>query len=166
MKVVQLCLILCHPMDYTVHGILQARILEWVAFPFSRESSQPRDRTQVSHIAGGFFTSWATREAQKSEKYYKMPLSLYTCKYIKYHIKIAHLMPSFPSSFCDIFRDTWKQVENYISIIPTAHYPSPCPPPPPPLSLSGLESVVIINLTPCTFSFHLACLANTKLWLN
>ena len=47
---------LCDPMDYTVHGILQARILEWVALPFSRESSQPRDRTQVSHIAGRFFT--------------------------------------------------------------------------------------------------------------
>ena len=41
----------------TVYGILQARILEWVAFPFSRESSQPRYLTQVSHIAGGFFTS-------------------------------------------------------------------------------------------------------------
>ena len=48
---------------YTVHGILQARILGWVAFPFSRGSSQPRDRTQVCHIAGGFSTSWATREA-------------------------------------------------------------------------------------------------------
>ena len=56
---------LCDPLDYTVHGILQARILEWVAFPFSRRSSQPRDRTQVSHIAGGFFTSWATRESQE-----------------------------------------------------------------------------------------------------
>ena len=44
-------------MDYTVHGILQARILEWVAFPFSRVSSQPRDQIQVSHIAGRFFTS-------------------------------------------------------------------------------------------------------------
>ena len=42
--------------------ILQARILEWVAFPFSRGSSQPRDRTQVSRIAGRFFTSWATKE--------------------------------------------------------------------------------------------------------
>ena len=41
-------------MDYTVHGILQARILEWVAIPFSRESSQPKDRTQVSCIAGEF----------------------------------------------------------------------------------------------------------------
>ena len=56
-KVAQLFLTLCHPMDYAVHGILQARILEWVAFPFSRGSSQPRDRTQVSLIAGRFFTS-------------------------------------------------------------------------------------------------------------
>ena len=46
---------LCDPMDYGVHGILQARILEWVAFPFSRGSSQPRDLTQVSCIAGRFF---------------------------------------------------------------------------------------------------------------
>ena len=46
---------------YTVHGILQARMLDWVAFPFSRGSSQPRDQTQVSLIAGRFFTSWATR---------------------------------------------------------------------------------------------------------
>ena len=51
--------------DYTVHGILQDRILEWVAFPFSRGSSQPRDWIQVSCIAGRFFSSWATREAQE-----------------------------------------------------------------------------------------------------
>ena len=63
-KVAQSCPTLCDPMDYTVHGILQASVLEWVAFPFSRGSSQPRDQTQDSHIAGGFFTSWATREAQ------------------------------------------------------------------------------------------------------
>ena len=44
-------------------GILQAKILEWVAMTFSRASSQTRDQTQVSHIAGGFFTIWATREA-------------------------------------------------------------------------------------------------------
>ena len=54
-KVTQLCLIFCNPMDYTVHGILQARILEGVAFSFSRGSSQPRDRTQVSRIAGASF---------------------------------------------------------------------------------------------------------------
>ena len=67
--VTQLCPTLCDPMDCSppnssVHGILQARILEWVVIPFSRESSQPRDRTQVSSIAGRFFTIWATREAQ------------------------------------------------------------------------------------------------------
>ena len=56
-KIAQSCLTLCDPMDHTVHGILQAIILEWVAVPFSRGSSQPRDQTQVSHIAGGFFTS-------------------------------------------------------------------------------------------------------------
>ena len=56
-------------MDYTVHGILQARILEWAAIPFSRESSQLRDQTQVFYTAGGFFTSWATREALKEIKH-------------------------------------------------------------------------------------------------
>ena len=60
-KVSQSCPTLCNPMDcsllgFSVHGILQARILEWVAIPFSRRSSQPRDRSQVSHIAGIFFT--------------------------------------------------------------------------------------------------------------
>ena len=54
---------LCDPRDYTVHGMLQAWILEWVAFPFSRGSSQPSNWTGVSHIAGRFFTNWATREA-------------------------------------------------------------------------------------------------------
>ena len=56
-KVPQSCPTLCDPMDYTVHGILQARILEWVAISFSRGSSQARDRIQVSCIAGRFFTS-------------------------------------------------------------------------------------------------------------
>ena len=56
-KVAQLCPTLCNPMNYTVHGILLAGILEWVAFPFSRGSSQPKDQTKVSHIAGGVFTS-------------------------------------------------------------------------------------------------------------
>ena len=102
MKVAKSCLTLCDPMDYTVHGILQARILEWylfpspgdlpnpgiksrsphcrwilyqlshrgsprilewVTYPFSRGSSQPRNWTGISCIAGRFFTSWATREA-------------------------------------------------------------------------------------------------------
>ena len=63
MKVAQLCLTFCDPMNYTVHGILHSRILEWVAFPFSRGSSWPRNWTGVSCIAGIFFTNWAIREA-------------------------------------------------------------------------------------------------------
>ena len=60
-KLLQSCLTLCDPMDCTppgssVHGIHQARLLEWVALPSFRGSSQPRDQTQVSHIADGFFT--------------------------------------------------------------------------------------------------------------
>ena len=74
-KVTQSCPTLWDPMDYTVHGILQARIVERVDFPFSRGSSQPRDRTQVSSIAGGFFTTWATREAQTLEALKPLPLN-------------------------------------------------------------------------------------------
>ena len=59
---------MCNPMDYTVHGIFQARILKWVAFPFSRGSSQPRDQTQVSCIAGRFFYQLSHREAPKPDK--------------------------------------------------------------------------------------------------
>ena len=59
-KVAQSCPSLCDPMDYTDLAILPAGILEWVAFPFFRGFSQPRDQTQVSHLAGGFFTSLAT----------------------------------------------------------------------------------------------------------
>ena len=62
-KVTQSCPTLCELMDYTVHGNLQARILKWVAVPFSRGSSRPRNQTQFSRIAGRFFTSWATSES-------------------------------------------------------------------------------------------------------
>ena len=69
-KSLQLCPALCDPMDCnpqdsSIHGILQARLLEWVAMPPSRGTSQPRDRTQVSHIRGRFFTVWPTREAHE-----------------------------------------------------------------------------------------------------
>ena len=57
MEVTQSCPTLYDPTAYTVHGILQARILEWVAFPFSRGSSRPRNQTRVSCIAGRFFTN-------------------------------------------------------------------------------------------------------------
>ena len=56
-NVAQSCLTLCYPMDYTVRGILQARILEWVAYPFSSRSVQPRNQNGVSCITDGFFTN-------------------------------------------------------------------------------------------------------------
>ena len=69
-EVAQSCPSLCDPMDCsllgaTIHGIFQARILEWVAISFSRRSSQPRNWTWVSHIVGRRFTIWATREVLK-----------------------------------------------------------------------------------------------------
>jgi len=69
LKVTQSCLTLCDPMDHTVHGILQARILEWVAFPFSRGSSQPRDWTQDSRIMDDFFTSWRQGKPQLIDRF-------------------------------------------------------------------------------------------------
>ena len=81
-SVSQSCLTLCDPMECSppdsssVHGILQARILEWVVILFSRRSSWPRDWIQVSRIAGRFFTVWATREAQIVWPLPEIPLSL------------------------------------------------------------------------------------------
>ena len=74
--------ILCDLMDYTVHGILQARILEWVAFPFSRGSSRPRNQTGVSCIADRFFPNCAIREAKNCKSTTK---SIQLCrKWTKY----------------------------------------------------------------------------------
>ena len=60
----------CNPMDCSlsgssIHGVFQARVLEWVAISFSRGSFWPRDQTQISLIAGRHFTVWATREARR-----------------------------------------------------------------------------------------------------
>ena len=74
-KVTESGLSLCDPKDCnlsgsSVNGILQTRILERVAIPFSREFSQPKDWKQVSLIAGGFFTVWTTREALTNQYWY------------------------------------------------------------------------------------------------
>ena len=68
-------------------GILQARMLEWIAMPFSRGSSQCRDRTQVSHTAGGFFTIWATREAHCQHGISKVsePITAFFCEILKWN---------------------------------------------------------------------------------
>ena len=108
-KVAQSCLTLCDPMDYTVHGILQTRTLEWVAFPFSRGSFQPRDWTQVSHIAGRFFTTWATREAPLGLRYGKRtsiwaiflfwcPPLPFWCALLYFILDLPNELPSIKSS--------------------------------------------------------------------
>ena len=76
-KVAQLCLTLCDPISCSppgssVHEILKAGILEWVAIPFFRASSQPRDQTRVSCVTGRFFTNWATTDTKASTKWKKL----------------------------------------------------------------------------------------------
>ena len=99
MKVTQLCLTLCDPMDYTDRGILQARILEWVAFPFSRRSPQLRDQTEVSHIAGGFFTSWATKVTVNIEEA--------SCPRLATHLLLCSLVPNRPLTGTDPWPRCW-----------------------------------------------------------
>ena len=110
MKVIPSCLTVCDPMDSTDHGILQARILEWVAFPFSRGSSRPRDGTQVSHIAGGFFTNWAIRESPKWIHFFTIDEPTLTQRshtksivYITVHYVMLHIL--------------WVWTRAYVSII-------------------------------------------------
>ena len=103
--VIKLCLTLCDPVDWSlpgcsVHGISQARILEWVAIFLSRGSSQPRDQTQVSCTAGGFFTVWASREAQGSHLINScsssplnfLPFTIHPV-FIKLHAAVIFMLP-------------------------------------------------------------------------
>ena len=94
------CLTLCDPMDCSPPGssvprILQARILEWVAIPFSRGSSWSRDWTWLSCIAGRFFTIWAAREAQVLDRY--TYFHVYALSYI-FHI-VFRLLFACPQIF-------------------------------------------------------------------
>ena len=100
-EVAQSCPTLCDPVDCSppgssVHGILQARVLEWAAISFSRGSSWSRDRTRVSGIAGRCFNLWATREAQYK---YALLFSLHFARDVKVHV-IYHyvLFSSLPDS--------------------------------------------------------------------
>ena len=102
-----MCPTLWDPMGYRVHGILQARILEWVAVLFSRVSSQSRDRTQVSCIVGGFFTSWASGEALtyvKNLADVQAPGQLLCISYCPhlYHLHFHHL-----NTFFFFFFEQW-----------------------------------------------------------
>ena len=93
----QLCLILCDPMDCSppgssVHGILQTRILEWVAISFCKGLSHPRDQTQVSCIAGRFLTVWATRDEVKLKVAQSCPTLCDPMDYIVHGILQARIL--------------------------------------------------------------------------
>ena len=83
-------------MDYTVHGILQGIILEWVAFPFFRGSSWPRNLTRVSCIAGGSFTNWDIREAHGTMDWFKIGKVRQGC------ILLPCLLTSMQSTSCEM----------------------------------------------------------------
>ena len=101
-EVAQSCPTLCDPMDcslpgFSVHGILQARVLEWGAIAFSRGSSRPRDRNWVSCIGGRHFNLWATREAPK-KTLRKVPI---------YHMQTEHLLKE---ALCSLYIVSLKPV--------------------------------------------------------
>ena len=120
--VTQLCLTLCNPMDYsppgsTVHELLQARILEWIVFPFSRESSWSRDQIWVSCIAGGFFTVWATKEAHipirkikiKSDNTKNFAVTLENWQFLKRKHTSAYQLTIQPSNdYLSFAPEKWK----------------------------------------------------------
>ena len=116
-----LCPAICNPMDCgspgsSAHGILQAGILEWVTFPFSGVSSQPRDRTCISCIAGRFFTSWATRGApllsSASLNSRIQSLQPFSVTALSSHLSLAFLDELRPSAFKPIPECRWLHL-NY-----------------------------------------------------
>ena len=98
-RVTQSCLTLCDPMDYTVHGILQATILEWVAIPFSRGSSWPSNRTRVSCIAGGFFTRQVLPERCSINIYWMNEWIIFSLL-VLYWFKVFCFCFFFPAKHC------------------------------------------------------------------
>ena len=108
--VTQLCLTLCCPMNCnppgsSTHGILQARILEWVAISFFRESSRSRDQTQVSRIADRFFTVWAPREAQNNHDVRQSVVG--QGKFIRIHFGATGKLASADIETCESKHTPW-----------------------------------------------------------
>ena len=132
-KPLQSCPTLCNSMDCSppgssVHGILQARVLEWVAMPSSRESSQPRDRTRVSWIAGGFFITEPPRKPLHGHTGCSFLLAVYAVpgRLSTVHLlSLVHFVPmvfSLFSTFSHLVSNTWilKYVLNHVLLRP--HY--------------------------------------------
>ena len=97
------------PHDYIVHGILQARILEWVAYPFSSGSSQPRNWTGVSCITGGFFTNWAIREAPWTGRRWSKRMS--TCRKERRPVWVSTPTPNSIFKFRMHWRFIYKSID-------------------------------------------------------
>ena len=128
--VTQSCPTLCDPMDcsppgFSIHGILQERILEWIAIPFSRESSWPRDWTQVFCIASRFFAVWATREAQSVKSWTSKP-NLYDISF-SYWVTLHHSSIVFSS----VHQFSRSVVSNSVRPHESQHARPPCPSPTP-----------------------------------
>ena len=148
-------------------GILQAWILEWVAIPSSRGSFQPRDRTQVSHIAGRFFTIWATREAQRMSL--GIQLIMKTLNLLQY----SSLLPCLPLAFSTqkCIHANWDVVcmhAKSLQLCLTLCDPMDCSPPG--SSVRGILQVRILQWVGMPFSrgsswlrdqIHLSCLSCT-----
>ena len=119
--VAQSCLTFCDPVDcsppgFSVHGILQARILKWVAIPFSRGSSWPRDWTRVSCIAGRFFTVWATREGlhQSLLRFiFVYTRILFLIFWLKSFLTIVCILHILPFVFCPVHKHTCTHLERW-----------------------------------------------------
>ena len=123
--VTQSCPTMCNLMDCpsppgsSVHGIPQARILEWVAIYFSRGSSQPRNQTQVSYIAGGVFTTWITRDSPftfTSLNHSKILILSFTCSW-----GLDYLMVSFLAKPLNCIRCLLKNAIDHLK--PPQNYP-------------------------------------------
>ena len=131
-------------MDYTVHGIPQATILEWVAFPSSRGSSQPRDQTQISCAVGGFFTSWATREAWYEDRSSFLPLrSSFACLiknniYSYFNVQFKAISPivhlEFPPFSC-VPTVVWSWLQSFLGKMNRTSWLTEC----------GLESIFFVH---------------------
>ena len=124
----QLCLTLCNHMDCnlpdsSVHGILQARILEWVAISYFRGSSWPRDQTQISYTAGRFFTIWATSSVQFSSVSQSCPTPCNPMNRRMPGLPVHHQLPEFTQTHV-------HRVSNAIQ--PSHPLSSPSPPAPNP----------------------------------
>ena len=140
-KVAQLCWTLGDPMDYAVLGILQARILEWVAYSFHRGSSWPRNWTRVSWIAGRFFTNWAIREVPLPHRLLEVVSSFHSYLPENLALRIEHdnlnslkLVRLCPPLYYADHKLMWPNLFFFIfffSLYSSSFPPFPLPPPHP-----------------------------------